>query len=86
MDWFRFDKIVSIQLMLLIFNSFMKEVCSMICSANQWTGLYMIETSVMKELKKGPASCFFVKNRTTYAIHNNFADIKKLSNAKLYFV
>ena len=26
------------------------ETSSLICSANQWTGFYMIETSVMKEL------------------------------------
>ena len=30
------------------FNSFMTQVS--ICSGNQWTGFYMIETSVMKEL------------------------------------
>ena len=28
----------------------------MICSANQWTGFYMIGTSVMKELKEHVAS------------------------------
>ena len=27
------------------------ETSSLICSANQWTGVYMIETSVMKELE-----------------------------------
>ena len=40
----------------------------------------------MKELNKGHASCFSVKNKTTYAICNNFAYTKRLSNAKLYFV
>ena len=28
------------------------ETSSLICRANQWTGFYMIGTSVMKELKK----------------------------------
>ena len=32
------------------FNSFMTDVLLQICSANQWTDFYIIETSVMKEL------------------------------------
>ena len=32
-------------------NSFMKEINSLICSGNQWTGFYMIKNSAMKELK-----------------------------------
>ena len=32
-----------------IFNSFMTEAV-IICSANQWTGFYMITASAMKEL------------------------------------
>ena len=32
-----------------IFNSFMTETV-IICSANQWTGFYMITASAMKEL------------------------------------
>ena len=32
-------------------NSFMTEVV-IICSANQWTGFYMITASVMKELRR----------------------------------
>ena len=40
------------------FNSFMTEVgyhietSPLICSANQWTGFYMITASVMKELNE----------------------------------
>ena len=41
----------------VIINSFMAEVppyhietSPLICSANEWTGFYMIRTSVMKEL------------------------------------
>ena len=38
-----------------LFNSFMTEVTNvetspLICRANQWTGFYMIGTSIMKEL------------------------------------
>ena len=33
------------------FNSFMTEAV-IICSANQWTGFYMITASIMKELKE----------------------------------
>ena len=36
----------------------------MICRANQWTGFYMIETSVMKELQD------FLKNRQKRAVLN----------------
>ena len=28
------------------------ETSSLLCSANEWTGLYMTGTSIMKELKK----------------------------------
>ena len=42
----------------ILFNSFMTrgryhiETSPLICSANQWTGFYMITASVMKELNK----------------------------------
>ena len=35
------------------------EISRLICSANQWTGFYMIETSVMKEFS------FFAENGFT---------------------
>ena len=39
------------ELFLSWFNSFMTEAV-IICSANQWTGFYMITASIMKELKE----------------------------------
>ena len=44
-----------------------KSMDSLICSANQWTGFYMIETSVMKELNctNGTKSCKVSPRRTT---------------------
>ena len=39
-------------------------VSSLICSANQWTGFYMIGTSVMNELKS--FGLFFIGVRFTY--------------------
>ena len=36
------------------------ETSQLICSANQWTGFYMIETSVMKELIPFQANFLFL--------------------------
>ena len=38
---------------------------SLIYSASQWTGFYMIETSVMKELKE--KFCFFTAKKCPYS-------------------
>ena len=44
-------KIVFLELTLSRRRSYQVETNPLICSANQWTGFYMIGTSVMKELE-----------------------------------
>ena len=51
---------------IMLYNSFMTQVpvietSPVICSANQWTGFYMIVNSVMKELKNDN-ECGHIKN------------------------
>ena len=41
-------------------NPYYIETSSLICKANQWTGFYMIRTSVMKKLKVVSATFLLV--------------------------
>ena len=41
-------------------NPYYIEISSLICKANQWTGFYMIRTSVMKKLKVVSATFLLV--------------------------
>ena len=58
----------------------------MICSANQWTGLYMIETSVMKELKKAllHASLLKIELLTQYIIISQISKNYQTPNIILF--
>ena len=58
-----------------LLNSFMEghyhiETSPLICSANQWTGFYMITASVMKELNKYRGS-----KSLCHRLHNYFLDV-----------
>ena len=50
------------------------ETSPLICRENQWTGFYMIRTSVIKELKRVPPQSFHNANifKLTMSIDNVF--------------
>ena len=48
------------------------ETSPLICTTNQWTGFYMIETSVMKELDNASAEC--ITNKIKPEVYTIFLD------------
>ena len=69
--------------MLFQFNSFMTE--TVICSANQWTGLYMITASVMKELKVRHLRFVCVLQLTIHPVPLLSSTLQYKANVQVFF-
>ena len=55
----------------------------LICSANQWTGFYMIQTSVMKELKKAGSGTYFQWLTEKNYVKNYYVHISRKKVGKI---